>query len=303
MAKSNYLKKSIQDKLFDIINYFFMIVLMFIMIFPFWNTVVISLNEAIDGIKGNLYFWPRVFTFNNYINLFRTDTLINAFFISVSKTVIVTILNVFFSALAAYILSRRDFVLKKFLTVILVATMYVDAGLIPQYFNYRDLGLINNYMVYIVPGLLGAFNIIVIRTFIYGLPESLAESAKIDGAGEFRIFIQIITPLCKPILATVALWVAVGAWNSWFDTYIFASSKQHLSTLQYEMMKLLSSAMIQSGSINPGIASSGGTSAVTVTPNSIRSAITIVAALPIIFIYPFLQKYFVAGLVIGGVKG
>jgi putative aldouronate transport system permease protein len=303
MAKSNYLKKSIQDKLFDIINYFFMIVLMFIMIFPFWNTVVISLNEAIDGIKGNLYFWPRVFTFNNYINLFRTDTLINAFFISVSKTVIVTILNVFFSALAAYILSRRDFVLKKFLTVILVATMYVDAGLIPQYFNYRDLGLINNYMVYIVPGLLGAFNVIVIRTFIYGLPESLAESAKIDGAGEFRIFIQIITPLCKPILATVALWVAVGAWNSWFDTYIFASSKQHLSTLQYEMMKLLSSAMIQSGSINPGIASSGGTSAVTVTPNSIRSAITIVAALPIIFIYPFLQKYFVAGLVIGGVKG
>lgn len=303
MAKSNYLKKSMQDKLFDIINYFFMIVLMFIMIFPFWNTVVISLNEAIDGIKGNLYFWPRVFTFNNYINLFRTDTLINAFFISVSKTVIVTILNVFFSALAAYILSRRDFVLKKFLTVILVATMYVDAGLIPQYFNYRDLGLINNYMVYIVPGLLGAFNIIVIRTFIYGLPESLAESAKIDGAGEFRIFIQIITPLCKPILATVALWVAVGAWNSWFDTYIFASSKQHLSTLQYEMMKLLSSAMIQSGSINPGIASSGGTSAVTVTPNSIRSAITIVAALPIIFIYPFLQKYFVAGLVIGGVKG
>lgn len=303
MAKSNYLKKSMQDKLFDIINYFFMIVLMFIMIFPFWNTIVISLNEAIDGIKGNLYFWPRVFTFNNYINLFRTDTLINAFFISVSKTVIVTILNVFFSALAAYILSRRDFVLKKFLTVILVATMYVDAGLIPQYFNYRDLGLINNYMVYIVPGLLGAFNIIVIRTFIYGLPESLAESAKIDGAGEFRIFIQIITPLCKPILATVALWVAVGAWNSWFDTYIFASSKQHLSTLQYEMMKLLSSAMIQSGSINPGIASSGGTSAVTVTPNSIRSAITIVAALPIIFIYPFLQKYFVAGLVIGGVKG
>lgn len=303
MAKSNYLKKSMQDKLFDIINYFFMIVLMFIMIFPFWNTIVISLNEAIDGIKGNLYFWPRVFTFNNYINLFRTDTLINAFFISVSKTVIVTILNVFFSALAAYILSRRDFVLKKFLTVILVATMYVDAGLIPQYFNYRDLGLINNYMVYIVPGLLGAFNVIVIRTFIYGLPESLAESAKIDGAGEFRIFIQIITPLCKPILATVALWVAVGAWNSWFDTYIFASSKQHLSTLQYEMMKLLSSAMIQSGSINPGIASSGGTSAVTVTPNSIRSAITIVAALPIIFIYPFLQKYFVAGLVIGGVKG
>ncbi|NLV36814.1 MAG: carbohydrate ABC transporter permease [Clostridiaceae bacterium] len=303
MAKSHYLKRSIQDRLFDIFNCSFMIILMFVMVFPFWNTIVVSLNEAIDGIKGNLYFWPRVFTFNNYTNLFRTNTLVDAFYVSVSKTIIVTLLNVFFSALAAYILSRRDFVLKKILTIALVVTLYLDVGLIPQYFNFRDLGLINNYMVYIVPGLLGALNVIVIRTFIYGLPESLAESAKIDGAGEFRIFVQIIIPLCKPILATVALWVAVGAWNSWFDTYIFASSKQHLSTLQYEMMKLLSSAMIQSGSINPGIAATGSTSAVTVTPNSVRSAITIIAALPIIFIYPFLQKYFVAGLVIGGVKG
>lgn len=303
MAKAHYLRRSAPDIVFDIINYSLMTILMFVMVYPFWNTIIISLNEAIDGIKGNLYLWPRVFTISNYKNLFETNTLINAFFISVSKTIMVTILNVFFSSLVAYILSRKDFLLRRFMTIALVATMYIDAGLIPQYFNYRDLGLINNYMVYIVPALIGAFNVIVIRTFIYGLPESLAESAKIDGAGEFRIFIQIIIPLCKPILATVALWVAVGSWNSWFDTYIFASSKQYLSTLQYEMMKLLSSAMIQSGSINPGIAATGGTNAVTVTPNSIRAAITIVAALPIIFIYPFLQKYFVAGLVIGGVKG
>jgi putative aldouronate transport system permease protein len=303
MAGNSYSKKSIPDKIFQVCNYSMMVLLMIVMVYPFWNTVIVSLNEAIDGIKGNLYFWPRVFTFNNYKNLFETNTLVNAFFISVSKTVLVTVLNVFFSSLTAYILSRRDFVLKKGLTIFLVATMYIDAGLIPQYFNYRDLGLINNYMVYIVPALIGAFNVIVIRTFIYGLPESLAESAKIDGAGDFRIYFQIITPLCKPVLATVALWVAVGSWNSWFDTYIFASSKQYLSTLQYEMMKLLSSAMIQSGAINPGIASSGGTSAVTVTPNSVRAAITIVAALPIIFVYPFLQKYFVTGLFIGGVKG
>ncbi len=303
MNKKSYMKKSFPDKIFDVCNYSMMVLLMIIMVYPFWNTIVVSLNEAIDGIKGNLYFWPRIFTFNNYKNLFETNTLVNAFFVSVSKTFLVTVLNVFFSSLTAYILSRRDFVLKKVMTIFLVATMYVDAGLIPQYFNYRDLGLINNYMVYIVPALIGAFNVIVIRTFIYGLPESLAESARIDGAGDFRIYFQIIIPLCKPVLATVALWVAVGSWNSWFDTYIFASSKQYLSTLQYEMMKLLSSAMIQSGAINPGIAATGGTSAVTVTPNSVRAAITIVAALPIIFIYPFLQKYFVAGLFVGGVKG
>jgi len=279
-----------------------MLVLMIVMLYPFWNTIVVSFNDALDGIKGNIYFWPRKFTLYNYQNLFQTNRLIDAFWISVSKTVIVTLLNVFFSALTAYILSRKDFVLKKVMTVFLVATMYINAGLIPQYFNYKDLGLINNYLVYIVPTMLGVFNVMVIRTFIYGLPESLAESAKIDGAGEFRIFIQIIVPLCKPVLATVALWVAVGAWNEWFDTYIFASSKQKLSTLQYEMMKLLSSSMVQSGQQNANLAAKSAGSAM-VTPNSIRAAITVIASAPIILIYPFLQKYFVSGLYIGGVKG
>ncbi len=291
--------------IFDAINYLFMLLMMVVMIYPFWNTVAISFNDAMDSIRGNIYFWPRVFTFYNYESLFATDNLINAFFVSVSKTVFVTILNVFFSSMTAYILSRREFILNKVLTVFLVATMYVSAGLIPQYFNYRDFDLINNYFVYILPGMLGVFNVIVIRTYIYTLPDSLAESARIDGAGDFRIFLQIIMPLCKPVLATVALWVAVGAWNEWFDTYIFASSKQELSTLQFEMMKLLSSSMVQSGAQTPGLVATttqGGKSNM-ITPVSIRSAISIIAALPIIFVYPFLQKYFIAGLHVGGVKG
>lgn len=298
---NNYLKRSIPDRAFDVLNIFIMFLLMIVMLFPFWNTIVISFNDAIDSIKGNVFWWPRKFTFYNYQNLFRTNKLINAFWISVSRTVLATVLNVFFSSFTAYILSRKDFILRKFMTVFLVATMYISPGLIPTYFNYKDLGLINNYLVYIWPAALGVFNVMVIRTFINGLPESLAESAKIDGAGEFRIFIQIIMPLCKPVLATVALWVAVGAWNSWFDTYIFASSKQWLSTLQYEMMKLLSSSIIQSAQANPNAAAT--THANTVTPTSIRAAITVVAALPIIFVYPFLQKYFVTGLQLGGVKG
>lgn len=297
-----YLKRSIPDRIFVVFNYFIMVLLMIVMLYPFWNTIVISFNDAIDSIKGSVFLWPRKFTFYNYKNLFRTDKLVDAFFVSVSKTVLVTILNVFFSSLTAYILSRKDFILKRFMTIFLIITMYLNAGLIPQYFNYKDLGLINNYLVYIMPGMLGVFNVIVIRTFIYGLPESLAESAKIDGAGELRIFIQIIIPLCKPVLATVALWVAVGAWNEWFDTYIFASSRQKLSTLQYEMMKLLSSSLIQSGPQNANIAAVSSKTG-TVTPTSVRAAITIVAAMPIIFVYPFLQKYFVTGLYVGGVKG
>ena len=300
MTNTN-LKRSLPDRVFDIFNICLMLLLMIVMLFPFWNTVAVSFNDANDSIKGGINWWPRKFTFYNYENLFRTNKLINAFWFSVSRTVLATILNVFFSSLTAYILSRKDFILKKFMTVFLILTMYISPGLIPTYFNYRDLGLINNYLVYIAPSIIGVFNVIVIRTFINGLPESLAESAKIDGAGEFRIFIQIIIPLCKPILATVALWVAVGAWNSWFDTYIFASSKQWLSTLQYEMMKLLSSSIVQSMQANPN--ASATTHANTVTPNSIRAAITVVASVPIIMVYPFLQKYFVAGLYLGGVKG
>jgi putative aldouronate transport system permease protein len=301
MAKPKYMRQPLLDIVFDIVNYTLMMVLIFITLYPFWNTIVISFNDAMDSIKGNLYFWPRHFTLFNYKTLFQTGNLLDAAWISISKTIIVTALNVFFSSMAAYILSHRNYVLRKFMTVFIVATMYVNAGLIPQYFLYRSLGLINNYLVYIMPALLGAFNVMVIRTAIHELPESLAESAKIDGAGEFRIFIQIIMPLCKPVLATIALWVAVGTWNSWFDTYIFASSKQKLSTLQYEMMKLVSSSMVQSRQVNPGLRAEGASNVV--TPNSMRSAITIVASVPIIIVYPFLQKYFVKGLHLGGVKG
>ncbi len=297
----NHIKSSLSSKIFDVLNYLFMLLLMVAMIYPFWNTFAVSLNDALDSIKGGIYLLPRKFTLYNYATMFSRGTLLDATFISVSKTLIVTILNVFLSSLAAYVLSRKKFVFRKFMTIFLVLTMYVNAGLIPQFFLFQRLGLINKYWVYIVPNLIGAFNVIVIRTFMNGLPESLAESARIDGAGEFRTFVQIIMPLCKPVLATVALWVAVGTWNSWFDTFIFASRYQKLSTLQYEMMKLLSSSMIQSGTVIPGLV--GQTQSRVVTPTAIRAAMTIIAALPIIFVYPFLQKYFVQGLHLGSVKG
>lgn len=298
------IRKLNRPKPFDYLNALLMLIMMFVMIYPFWNTIAISFNDATDSIKGGIFFYPRLFTLYNYESLFVTNNLVNAFFVSVSKTVIVTVFNVFFSAMVAYILSRKEFILKKPFAFFLITTMYLSAGLIPTYFNFRDLSLINKYLVYIWPNLLGVFNVIVIRTFIYSLPESLAESARIDGAGDFRIFVQIILPLCKPVLATIALWVAVGTWNEWFDTFIFASSKQELSTLQYEMMKLLSSSMVQSAAQNQGaVAAQQGVPSTMLTPMSIRSAITIVAALPIIFVYPFLQKYFIAGLNMGGVKG
>ncbi len=294
------MKRSFGEKIGDVFIVFNMCLIIIIMLFPIWNTLVVSFNEARDSLKGSLYLWPREWTLFNYQSVFKTDKVFNAFLISVYRTVITLVLNVFLSSLLAYILSRKEFIFRKFLTTFMVITMYISAGLIPQYFLYRDLGLIDKFWVYILPSMVGAFNVIVIRTYINTLPDSLVESAKIDGASEMRIFLQIIIPLCMPVLATVALWAAVGAWNDWFTSFIFAP-KQNLSTLQYEMMKILSSSM-QSGVRQPDYMASSMQTRSMVTPNSLRAAMTMVATVPILIVYPFLQKYFVT-VNIGGVKG
>lgn len=236
------MKKSKGDRVIDAIIVLFLCIVIVVMLYPLWNTLIVSFNDARDSIKGGLYLWPRKWTLFNYQSVFKTEKVFNAFLISVARTVLTMVLNVFFSGLLAYVLSHKDFIFRRFLTVFMVMTMYISAGLIPQYFLYRNLHLIDSFWVYILPSLVGAFNVIVIRTYINSLPASLTESARIDGATELKIYLSIIIPLCLPALATVALWVAVGSWNSWFDSFIFAP-KQELSTLQYEMMKILSSSM------------------------------------------------------------
>lgn len=293
------MRKSNGDKIIDAIIVFFMCVVVVVMLYPLWNTLITSFNDARDSIKGSLYLWPREWTLFNYQSVFKTQKVYNAFIVSVARTVITMALNVFFSGLLAYVLSHKEFIFRRFLTVFMIMTMYINAGLIPQYFLYRNMGLIDSFWVYILPALVGAFNVVVIRTYINALPASLVESAKIDGATELRIYFSIIFPLCLPVLATVALWVAVGSWNSWFDSFIFAP-KQELSTLQYEMMKILSSSM-QSGVRQPDYLAESHTSRSMVTPNSLRAAMTMVATVPILVVYPFLQKYFVT-VNIGSVK-
>lgn len=294
-------KHSTEDIIFNAFNYTLMCLLIVIMLYPFWNTIVVSFNDAMDTMKGGVTVWPRKFTWYNYQNIFQGGTLVAAFWVSVERTLLTTVANVYCSAMVAYVLSRKEFVFRKSFSALFILTMYVSAGLIPQYFLFKDLKLINNFWVYVIPSIIGAYNIIIIRTFINGISASLIDAARIDGAGEFRIFSSIVIPMCKPVLATVALWVAVGSWNNWFDTYIFASSKQNLSTLQYEMMKILSSAMT-SGSTNANLMAQAGQNAARVSPNSIRAAVTVVAAVPILVVYPFVQKYFVQGVHVGGVK-
>lgn len=299
-------KTLLSNVIFDVIIYLTLAFVVLVTVYPFWNTLALSFNDGLDSLKGGIRLIPRKFTLRNYTNLFETDYIFKAGLISVSRTILQTVLNVFCTSLLAYSLSRKEFVLKKSLTAIIVISMYVNAGLIPGYMLTKKLGLLNNYLVYIIPNLIDAFNFILVRTYINGLPDSFVESARIDGANEFKIFLQIIMPLIIPSIAMTCLFVAVNAWNSWFDTYLYTSGKKNLHSLQYVLMSFLQASQQQSNSASNAnalaVAAASGASAAQVTPVAIRASITIVATVPILIVYPFVQKYFVTGMTIGGVK-
>jgi len=301
-VKRKHRKVSRGSLIFSLVNGAIMIFVIVVMLYPFWNTIAVSFNDAQDTLRGGITLFPRVFSVYSYRTVFKNKLMGTAAFNSVMRTLLATVLGVGVSALVAYVLSRKELIGKKFITAYFLVTMYVSAGLIPTYFLIKNLGMLNSFAVYIVPGIVSVYNVIVIKSFMQQLPESLTEAAMVDGAGYFRCFWQIVLPCCKPVLATIALWCAVGAWNQWFDTFLYASSKDSLTTLQYEMMKLLSSAM-QSGRDNSSMFGKESEVANTITPASMRAAVTIVASVPILAVYPFLQKYFVKGVTLGAVKG
>lgn len=289
-----------KDRLFDIFNYTFLTLIFLATLYPFLNVLAISLNESVDTVRGGIYIWPREFTLQNYKTIFEYDHLITGFINSTLRTVIGTVLGVFSSAMVAFTLSRRDFQGRKFVSTFIVLTLYFSGGLIPGYMLMRSLGLINTFWVYILPGMVNAFNIIIVRSFMDGLPYSLQESAKIDGANDFSIFWRIVLPLCTPVLATIALFVAVGQWNSWFDTYLYNSSNPKLTTLQFELMKILQNTSM--GSTDPNAYRGNEEKMKMVSPESIKMAISMVTIIPILLVYPFLQKYFIQGMTLGAVK-
>lgn len=301
MKKKLRQDNGIENVLYTTISTVFLICLTIVTLYPLLNTLAVSLNDATDTIRGGIYLWPRIWTFHNYETIWATQKLGSAFFVSVARTVIGAGVDVILTAMVAYTLTRKEFVLGKFVTMLYVITMYVNAGLIPGYMINKSFGLLNNFLVYIIPGVVSAFNLIVVRTYMKTIPPSLHESAEIDGAGEFAIFVKIMLPLSLPVLATVTLFSAVGQWNQWFDTMIYCSSTPSLHPLQYKLMAALQSSMNQSGASTANVVNTDAASN-QVTPVSIRAATTIVAAVPILIVYPFLQKYFVTGMTVGSVK-
>lgn len=290
-----------RKSLADVLIVIFMASVVVVTLYPFLNIIAVSFNDPTDTVRGGITIFPRIFTVENYASFFEPGSnLPAAFRMSIFRTVVGVVTALLCCAMFAFVLSRKDFMFRRSFTIFIVITMYVSGGLIPEFLLVRNLGLIDNFLVYIIPWLLNAFYVIVIRSYMDNIPFSLQESAKMDGANDVKIFFVIILPLCKPVLATMALFIAVGQWNSWFDTYLYARSNQALSTLQFELMKILDN--VQTTARVVANDPSEGLRMARRHPEAIRMAITVIATAPIIIVYPFIQKYFVSGVTIGAVK-
>ena len=287
------------DWILDIFKVLFLTVVAVATVYPFWNVFIVSINDATDAVRGGLYLWPRVFSLQSYQNILTRSDFQHSILITVARTVIGTPLAVLCTAMAAYSLSRKELVAGKFWNLLFVFTMYFGGGQVPYYMVLKGLGLLDNFWVFIFPLIMSVYNMILIKSYIASMPESLFEAVKIDGGNDLVIFFRFVLPLAKPILMTVALFVAITQWNSWFDANLYTSS-ENLKPMQSKLVEILN--QYQTGATTSQQMSNAKTG-VTVTADSIRMAATMVATLPIIMIYPFIQKYFVKGIMLGAVKG
>lgn len=304
MNKKSPMKSSWSRILFNVFNYLLIAVLSFLFLYPYWNVFVKAINAPVDTALGGLYFWPRQFTLTNITQLLMTRDILYGFRNTIFRVVLGTVFAIIITYMAAYALTKKGLRFKKAIYTFLMLPMFLSGGLIATYVIYAKLGLTNNLFVYILPFGFSFYNMVVMRTFLIGIPESLGEAARIDGANEFRILFGIMLPLSKPVIATVALWVAVFHWNDWTTTLYYANLKWENYTLQYNLMQILKESE-RAAELIAQAESSGqniGDPSLLLTPESVEAAQIIVSTLPIIILYPFIQKFFVQGVMIGSVK-
>lgn len=293
-----YVKDGLGGKIFDVLNVLFMIFFAFIMVYPFWNQFILSINDGTDAARGGLYFWPRMFSLESYKMLFRDASILRDLGISVLRVIVGTGTCLFCTGLLAYIVTIRSFSGRRFMRVLFMITMYFGGGLIPTYLLYSRLGLLNTFAVYWVPGLFSAYYMLLISSYIQNLPEALFEAARIDGCSELRIYIQIVLPMAVPVMAAVAVYVAVGQWNDWFSTTIYNAGGKW-DTLQVYLRRMLLEVEALNKVENQALKQKQFKGLSTQT---LKAATTMVATIPIIIVYQFLQKYFISGITIGAVK-
>ncbi|MDQ8738142.1 carbohydrate ABC transporter permease [Paenibacillus sp. LHD-38] len=291
-------RRTLEDWTVDTINTFLMLIVLIVTLYPFYYVLIISLNEGVDAARGGIYFWPREFTWDNYATFVNDEKWRVSFLVSSARTIVGTLIGVLFTSLVAYGLAYKQLIFKKIYFPIIIVAMYFSGGLIPYYVVLRELNLLNSFAVYVVPSMLNLFFLLIAISFFKEIPDELQESARIDGANDLTIFYKIILPVSRPLLATMALFLGVGQWNSWVDSAYFVQS-DNLRTLTYRMMEIINQSTMPIDSVGSNYASSMNT----VTTFSIQITAMVVAILPIVCVYPFLQKHFVKGVMIGAVKG
>ncbi len=286
------------DIIFDTINYILLLIVTFLTIYPFYYILVISFNDGLDASRGGIYFWPRLFSLDNYKKLIFDIKWLNSFKVSVIRTVLGTVFTVAFTSVVAYGMSNKKLLFRKAYHTVLIFSMYFSGGLIPYYILLKKLGMLNSMSVYIIPSLLSPFLVLIMVSFFQDVPEALSEAAKIDGASDLKIFVRIILPISTPVLATAALFTAVGQWNSWIDSAYFVTEPK-LRTMSYHLMEIINKSL----ALNSGEGNQAAyLQSLSVTTKSLQSAAIIIATVPILTVYPFLQKYFVKGIMLGSVK-
>lgn len=284
----------------SVLVYTALALLFVITFFPFWNIFVLSLNDATDSLRGGLMLWPRAFTIDSYKAVFADTELLSALKVTLTRTLIGVPLNLLCVTTLAYALSQQNLVGRKYINLFFVFTMYFSGGMIPTYMIIKWLGLIDNFLVYLLPGLYNVYWMILVRTYIEGLPTGMLESAKIDGANDLQIFFRIVLPTCTPVTVTIGLFAAINHWNSWYDSYIY-TNKNSLKTLSAVLVKILN--QYQTGSMMTAAQQMAAASKkIPVSSESLRMAVTMVTTIPIILVYPFVQKYFIKGIMLGSVK-
>ena len=291
-------KKGIQ--LSGIFIYTALSLLFIITFYPFWNIFVLSLNDATDSLRGGLMLWPRVFSIDSYKAVLSDTALLSSLKVTLLRTAVGVPMNLLAVTTLAYALSQRDLIGRRQINLLFVFTMYFSGGLIPTYMIVKWLGLIDNFLVYLLPGLYNVYWMILVRTYMEGLPYSMIESARIDGANDIQIFAKVVLPSCAPVVATIGLFSAIYHWNAWYDSYIY-TNKPALETLSNALVKILN--QYQTGAMMTQAQQMAATSKrLPVSSESIRMTVTMVTTIPIILVYPFVQKYFIKGMMLGSVK-
>jgi len=303
MAK-NRIKLTKGDLAFEIVNTLFMLLVILVIAWPLWFVVIASFSESNAVIDGKVWLWPVKPHLEAYRRVFQNSRLLTGYRNTIIYTLVATVLNIIVTVCLAYPLSRRDFKGRNFITLLMTITMFFNGGLIPTYICYKQLGLVNNPWVMILPGLFTTYNCILVRTFFQGQPFELQEAAMIDGCSNFRILWQIMVPLSKPIIAVMAIYYGVAHWNAYFDALVYLS-KEELKPLSLVLRDILV-ANTDSAGQDTGTSSGGGESgedARQKIAQIMKYAVIIVSTLPVMCLYPFLQKHFAKGVMLGAIKG